>query len=105
MNTTGQTVQDMSANLPILEFRLTGHARMEMERRYIAEVEVASVLSSPDQIEMIRPGRVVYQSRFEIGEPPKTYLLRVFVDVDRQLPEVVTAYRTSKVDKYWREDE
>jgi hypothetical protein len=30
------------------------------------------------------------------------FLLRVFVDVDRQPLEVVTAYRTSKIEKYWR---
>jgi hypothetical protein len=28
--------------------------------------------------------------------------VRVFVDVDRAPPEVVTAYRTSKLAKYWR---
>jgi len=28
--------------------------------------------------------------------------LRVFVDVRREPPEVVTAYWTSKVEKYWR---
>jgi len=29
--------------------------------------------------------------------------VRVFVDVDREPPEVVTAYRTSKVEKYRKE--
>ena len=37
-----------------------------------------------------------------ISEISGPYLLRVFVDLDRDPPEVVTAYRTSKVDKYWR---
>jgi hypothetical protein len=32
----------------------------------------------------------------------KAYLLRVFVDADRIPPEVVSAYRTSKIGKYWR---
>jgi hypothetical protein len=32
----------------------------------------------------------------------RRYLVRVFVDVDRSPAEVVTAYRTSKIDKYWR---
>jgi hypothetical protein len=73
-----------------------------MERRQILETEVASVLSAPEQAERVRPGRMVYQSRIEYGEPPGIYLLRVFVDVDRWPPEVVTAYRTSKVGKYWR---
>lgn len=51
---------------------------------------------------MVREGRAVYQSRFQIGDPPKTYLVRVFVDVDVIPPVVVTVYRTSKVAKYWR---
>lgn len=38
-----------------------------------------------------------------MGSPEKTYLIRVVVDVDRAPCEVVTAYRTSKVDKYWRQ--
>jgi hypothetical protein len=31
----------------------------------------------------------------------KTYIVRVFVDIDRSPPEIVTVYRTSKVGKYW----
>jgi hypothetical protein len=34
----------------------------------------------------------------------KTYLVRVFVDVDRRPAEVVTVYRTSKMEKYWRRE-
>jgi hypothetical protein len=33
----------------------------------------------------------------------KVYLVRVSVDVDREPPAVVTAYRTRKVEKYWRD--
>jgi len=86
-------------------YRLTDHARLEMERRGIRETQVAQVLSTPEQVQLVRPGRAVFQSRVEFGEPPQTYLLRVFVDVDQQPPEVVTAYRTSKIDKYWRDDQ
>jgi len=42
------------------------------------------------------------RDRTSFGEPPKTHLLRIFVDVDREPAEVVTAYRTSKISKYWR---
>jgi len=55
-----------------------------------------------EQTENIREGRDVYQSRIEMGEPPKTYLLRVFVDRDREPSEIVTVYRTIKIEKYWR---
>jgi hypothetical protein len=73
-----------------------------MERRGITEAEVAEVLSAPEQYEAVRPGRIVYQARVQSGGSSRTYLLRVFVDVDRQPPAVVTAYRTSKIEKYWR---
>ena len=75
-----------------------------MERRGISEAEIARVLSAPEQSDLVRPGRVVYQSRMEYEEPGKIYLLRVFVDIDRQPAEVVTAYRTSKVEKYWKSE-
>ena len=75
-----------------------------MARRQIAEEDVAQVLAGPEQTETIREGRKVYQSRLQSGEPPRTYLLRVFVDTDRAPPEVVTVYRTSKAAKYWRKE-
>lgn len=75
-----------------------------MKRRQISEADIAQVLSAPEQAEMVRSGRVVFQSRSQFGEPSRTYLLRVFVDVDRRPVEVVTAYRTSKVEKYWRNE-
>ena len=46
------------------------------------------------------PGRDVLQSR--IAFAGKTYLFRVFVDIDRDPAEVVTIYRTSRIAKYWR---
>lgn len=72
----------------------------EMQRRNITEADVASVLRTPEQQEEVRPGRCVYQSQFYLGQPPKAFLLRVFVDTDRYPPEVVTVYRTSKMKKY-----
>ena len=87
---------------PITNYKLTDHAKGEMVRRGIAEGHVATVLAEPEQTETIREGREVYQSRFQFGVPSKTYLIRVFVDIDRNPPEVVTVYRTSKVTKYWR---
>ncbi len=94
----------MKETSQVQEYRLTDHARFEMERRGIREVEVASALSTPEQAEVVRSGRVVYQSRFERGEPSRIYLLRVFVDVYREPAEVVTAYWSSKIEKYWRSE-
>jgi hypothetical protein len=71
-----------------------------MERRGIDEAIVRRILAAPEQREAVRPGRDVLQSRIEVDGT--TYLVRVVVDIDRQPAEVVTAYRTSKIDKYWR---
>jgi hypothetical protein len=87
---------------PVTRFVLTEHARGEMVRRQITAAEVAGVLGSPDQVVTVRADRVVYQGRTEWGEPPRTFLVRVVVDITRQPVRVVTAYRTSKVAKYWR---
>ncbi len=74
---------------------LTDHACAQLARRGISEADLRAVLSAPVQVLGVRPGRVVAQAK--VG----SHLLRVFVDVDRTPPEVVTAYRTSKIDKYW----
>ncbi|MDM8528685.1 DUF4258 domain-containing protein [Anaerolineales bacterium HSG24] len=87
---------------PLVKYILTDHAQQEMSRRDISEQDIQSILSNPQQTEWVRIGRCVYQSKIVIGDA-KTQLLRVFVDVDRELPEVVTAYRTSKISKYWRQ--
>jgi hypothetical protein len=87
---------------PITSYRLTDHARMEMARRQISGAEVARVLTAPEQTESVHEERAVYRSRIELGEPSKTYLFRVGVDIDRQPTEVVTVYRTSKVQQYWK---
>ena len=78
-------------------FRITLHAAAEMQRRSIVEEDVLDVLVSPGQVEPVRPGREVWQSLLQSG-----FLLRVFIDIDRTPMEVVTVYRTSKIDKYWR---
>ncbi|TAK56821.1 MAG: DUF4258 domain-containing protein [Dehalococcoidia bacterium] len=80
-------------------FVITPHAADEMRRRGLDASLVRQVLTAPAQRLATRPGRVVLQSRFEIDG--KWYLIRVLVDVDREPAEIVTAYRTSKIDKYW----
>ncbi|MGH9328608.1 MAG: DUF4258 domain-containing protein [Terriglobia bacterium] len=85
------------------EYAITEHCAFELRRRGLTEEIIQPVLSSPEQRIELHPGRVVLQSRVRMGEAGKTYLLRVIVDIDRRPAEVVTAYRTSKFVKYWRE--
>jgi hypothetical protein len=85
---------------PVEGYVITPHAASEMGRRRISEATVRAVLAGPRQRHPIRPGRDVLQSMIEIAG--KTYLVRAFVDVDRNPAEVVTVYLTSQVAKYWR---
>ena len=84
------------------DYLFTDHARAEIRRRGLSEDMIWRVLEAPEQRLDVRPGRVVLQSRVAMGEPAKQYLVRVFVDMDRRPAEVVTAYRTSRIRKYWR---
>ncbi|MGN6593855.1 MAG: DUF4258 domain-containing protein [Terriglobales bacterium] len=87
---------------PIREFRFSSHALAEMGRRAIAEAVVRRVLAAPEQRFALRPGRDVLQAR--TAHSGRTYLVRVIVDVDRRPAEIVTVYRTGKLEKYWRRD-
>jgi hypothetical protein len=87
---------------PVTDFVLSSHARYEMSRRGLDAEVVRAVLTNPGQRLEVRPGRVILQSRI-VDAATREYLVRVFVDVDRRPAEVVTAYRTSRVAKYWEE--
>lgn len=73
---------------------ITAHAAEQMARRQVDEEAVRRVLARPELVSPVRPGRVVVHGMMG------AYLLRVFVDVDREPAEVVTVYRTSKLNKY-----
>ena len=86
----------------ITDYILTDHAVRELRRRGLEKREIDEVLKNPGQRWDLRPGRAVLQSKTKQDETE--YLLRVFVDIDRKPAEVVTAYRTSKIAKYWRDE-
>lgn len=87
------------------DYILTDHAQSEMQRRSLSLAMLEAALFAPEQRFVDRPGRCVYQSRWPDVVAGKIYLIRVFVDVERPIPEVVTVYRTSKVQKYWSTDD
>jgi hypothetical protein len=59
-------------------------------------------VAAPEQAIGVRTGREVRQSRVAFPPEGKTYLVRVVVDLGPDALRVVTAYRTSKIEKYWR---
>ncbi len=73
--------------------------RQKIEDHGLSVNEVEAVLAAPEQQVPGYAGRRVYQSR--VGR----FLIRVVVEHSRNPPEVVTAYRTSNVTKYWQVDD
>ena len=85
-----------------MEFRLSRHAEWEITRRGIPLALVQAAVKHPEQRLLDESGmdRWIYQSRLRF-EDGKMYLLRVVVAEGEEPPVIVTAYRTSKIEKYW----
>ena len=79
---------------------LSDHATRKMARRLIPEADVRRILACPDQVMVLGAGRVVAQGPITPAGAKSAHFLRIFVDVDRFPPVVVTAYKTSKIQKY-----
>ena len=62
---------------------------------------LVEVARSPEQVVHVRPGREIRQSRIEMPTGGTLYLVRVVVDVKPLELTIVTAYRTTKIRKYW----
>jgi hypothetical protein len=70
-----------------------------MRRRGIRPIDVVRMIRSPGQVLPSFKGRHIFQGL--IGRA-RRLLLRVIVKEDARAYYVVTAYKTSKVVKYWK---
>ena len=84
-----------------MNYILSKHAQTEIERRGIPISLIESVLANPQQIVSEKEGRKAYQSQVDFGGG-RRFLLRVIVADDVQPMVVITVYRTSRIQKYWR---
>lgn len=82
-------------------FILSDHAKEEAQRRNIAIELIESILQSPQQIISAYGERQIYQSKVEIAS--KLYLVRVIIEPADPLL-VITVYRTSQIEKYWKDE-
>ena len=82
------------------QFRYSKHALREMIKRNIDRSDVDDVLASPGQKAPEQDEIICYQSK--IRKADKVYLLRVMINETKDPSLIVTVYKTSKIDKYWR---
>jgi hypothetical protein len=86
-----------------MKYIFSRHAQTEMERRNISQVLVESVLNAPQQVISENVGRKAYQSKVDFGNG-KIFLLRVIVADNIDPAVVITTYKTSRIEKYWRQE-
>jgi len=90
----------------VQDHEISAHAKFQIKRRRISEDVLDTILKAPEQVIDSISGRKILQSRFSFSEEGETrqYLVRVVVDSRAEIPKVLTVYRTSKIEKYWREE-
>lgn len=79
-------------------FRYSLHALEQIQIRGLNKTVVEEVLNSPDRVITNTEGVDIYQKL--VIENNKNDLYRVLVNINKQSPMVITAYKTSKVNKY-----
>jgi len=85
-----------------LKIYFTMHAEKQLKERNISKEAVLKTVLSPGQVIPQEEGILLFQSVYYEGN--KKYLLRVAAKLQADTWLIITAYRTSKVQKYWGED-
>lgn len=88
-----------------MEILISEHANFEMKRRNIPSNFVLNVARDPQQKVLTSGGRTIYQSVLDDLETGKKMLFRVIVKDDKDKRNIITVYKTSKINKYWESGE
>ncbi len=81
-----------------MDFNISNHAHGQILLRGIDLIILTDVLENPDNIIEQEPCKFIYQK--VISEKQRKYLYRIFVNECKEPPLVITAYKTSKIEKY-----
>lgn len=81
-----------------MEFEFSLHAKQDMIIRMIPERIVKEIILNPDQKFM---EDIVVEVRQSIVNFDRAFLVRVFININKVPPKVITVYRTSNIRKYW----
>ncbi|MDR2653375.1 MAG: DUF4258 domain-containing protein [Prevotellaceae bacterium] len=85
-----------------MDFIFSKHAEEQMLRRAINREVAVSVILFPDQkiIDNDNPEIVIFQSLIE--ENRQMFLLRVVINIIQYPNIVITLYKTTKINKYYK---
>jgi len=78
-----------------MPIKFTKHALERMRIRGITKEEIIDTVNNPDKKINDSYGNII------VHKVEKKYLLRVFYYIEENSKIVITAYKTSKIDKYF----
>jgi hypothetical protein len=84
---------------------ITNHAGFEARRRNISEDFVKYVILNPQQKLYYKDGRVIVQNRYHDEIEVKEMLIRVIGVEIEEIFKIITVYKTSKIEKYWKKED
>ncbi len=80
------------------------HALFEIEFRKIKKEVIEHLIEHPMQRIYSKRNRIIMQGRYYDNIENKEMLLRIIGEESENTFHVVTVYKTSKIEKYWKED-
>ena len=87
------------------EIKISNHARTQMSERGITEEMVMEIVAAAQQTVTQGEEKMIYQSVKYFEEDGRNFLVRVFVNIIKQPNLVITVYRTTKIEKYWQNED
>jgi len=84
-------------------FRVSAHAERQIKRRGLTHEIIFDVLNRSAQIVELDTSKIAYQKIILFQKENKNYLVRVIVNTAIQPNLIITAYKTSKISKYYED--
>lgn len=79
-------------------YSFSNHAIGQIAKRGLSTSIISMVMANPDRT-FFAPGDVMIFQKI-VYEPDKPYLYRVFVNIGKTPPLIITVYKTSKINRY-----
>ena len=80
------------------DYKFSNHAEIRLRARNITKAQIEEVLNNPQKVINQSECVTVYQGK--ITSDGILYLLRIFINTCKNPNLIITAYKTSKMEKY-----
>ena len=84
-----------------MKIQYSEHARERIRSRNLTTDQIKEAIKNPDEKFQNEIGNVVHKV-LKDDESRKEYLLRIFYKEEEGRILIISAYKTSKIEKYWK---